>query len=313
MKQILLIGPSYDCPTDAMIRLGIEALLPEECKIHHFRLNDFKLQSLKDLDDLPTIDAVIQCGSPFIWDGMHNSAKFQNLERIFDYYQDTPKVLAGIGSCFSLTQSIEDSKCLMRPSRDALQRVFGGENISVVVRDFHAFYILESANVFSRYLPCPSYFIEGLSSVDKPKDKLATVIWKDPLTSISKSGWSRNSTIYKDYVKRYVGFLEKHPEAEVYVVADDHGEAEVESALNVGLPKPKVINTSKQALELIRTRIGPMISGRVHMAIPAHVVGSDVELTPMDTRYGTFVIGDSNFWKLKQHIWKGVLNDVIIY
>lgn len=278
MKHVLMIGAPYDRPTDGMINKGIEYLLEESGvdpqDIHYEPFVDAPTDQLT-LATSPT--HIIVCGGPFLWDGMQYSQKFKNVVSLRYRYPQAKIMFCGIGACFPLGKE-EEVLARLRLARPKLAPLFDGATI--IARDAITANFLQA-----EWQPCPAYYAPRVfhsNIFDERLGSFPLAVWYDPRTGISASEW-QDSNKFNNYVQIYKDFLTKYPTADILAINQEEM-ASGEQIFGQNISLATRVFTAYQFLEAATI----VLSGRVHLAIPAHAMGKPVTLIPVDTRHEAF-------------------------
>ena len=280
--NILLIGPRENNSTDGVIIKGIKYLLNRaytDINITYEELRDTVTQSSNHFYSVEPYDMVVVCGTPWLWDSFQNSVKFKNLLTCLNTHSNAKRLFMGIGSCLYLKDVKSD--LLERPAEvAALKEAYN--TATVIVRDSLAHAKLTKAGISATLLPCPAYYCYG----DEPETIIKTrnvLVFQDPTKSIAAGDWTDSEKL-KIYYQNYLDFYQQY-KPEVYCSLSH----DINAAVNIGLPVPKVLKTADQTLALMRSAQN-VLSGRVHNAVPAIVQGANTTLLPIDTR--SYVVED---------------------
>jgi hypothetical protein len=278
MKNFLLIGADENNSTDGVIVQGIRHLLNDSFGLiqsSYVFIDDHKDMSTQEFHPEQHFDAVIVCGTPWLWDSFQITPKYRNMQLAFKTHQEAKKVFLGVGSCLNLkdvTMAI-----LERPDEQkAMQNTYG--DAYVVVRDKLAQHKLQLAGVQSTLLPCPAYWCYGMNPAPG-YNNYNVLIWTDPKKTISHGDWCSPEKLagYYEVVKKYIQVY--HPL--IFCAKEE----DIQGALDIGLTSPMVLRSWEDTLELMGNS-GFVLSGRVHCAVPAYVKGAAVGLLPIDSRSG---------------------------
>ena len=138
MKSVVLYHPPLiDNPNDTLIVEGvIELLKPFKVKIAHCLFGQ----------DLPRGDAVVVCGTPWIFDQCGGSFKINELQRVMDDF-DGVKIAVGIGSSFPIS---------VPPSVINQDVEVWRDFDTIAVRDETAVRLLAAYGIPSVQLACPA-------------------------------------------------------------------------------------------------------------------------------------------------------------
>lgn len=271
MKYVLAVGPKL-IPTDGMIMEGSRYLLNKAGVVvnEYIQINDHELEFQKPVQ-APT--HIIVLGTPWLWHKCHESIKYINLHNIFGHYPDAKKLFLGIGSCLPIGPSYEEVKDDMMTRYEHLSLF---NDATVVVRDALAATLLWP--VPTHNLPCPAHW----AAINEPTSTKGgpVMFWYDPTRGISSSSFKDPEPWYK-YSKQ---FKEWHKQYKPTVYCIDKNE--ISTAELIGLPKPIVIQDVNHA-KIIIANAERIISGRVHLAVPAKALKKPVELIAVDTRANT--------------------------
>jgi hypothetical protein len=277
MKHFLLIGADQHNSTDGVIVQGIRNILTgvfgNEYSTDYLFIDDHNDMNVDSLYNTRLYDAVIVCGTPWLWDGFHTTPKFRNMMAVFATHNEAKKVFMGVGTCLNLRDV--KSNILERTTEQEALRVAYSDAI-VIVRDSLAKYKLEKAGVQATHLPCPAYFCYGNNTPDSQKT-YNVLVWTDPEKTISHGDWSNPDKLRKYY--EIVQFFYENYEPIVVCAREE----EIDKALAIGLPKPRLLEGWKDTLALM-TNANYVLSGRVHCAVPAFAQGAAVGLLPLDSR-----------------------------
>jgi hypothetical protein len=206
---------------------------------------------------------------------MHLSWKYKNVQKIKTLFPKAKMVFFGIGSCVYLS---DINTNILRGQKDInyLRDLF--LDTIVIVRDYLASDYLTNANIPHKYLPCPSYFC--LNEFPEPENNLVnTLIFYEPKDGISKCYFT--DQIHKDFIKLQKDFYDEY-KAQAYCVSP----FELNCAKSYGIDNIKLIKNRDETIEVIK-KADIILSGRVHVSVPAFVAGKAIGLIPVDSRYLT--------------------------
>ncbi len=273
--NLLLVGANPYNPTDGVIVAGVHNILKKALGTYTYRyviINDNNEMLVASFKPNERFDAVVVCGTPWLWDSFQKSVKYRNLKKGFSAHPKAKKVFLGIGSCVDL--QVNDEDILHREEeQQAIKDLY--KDAIVFVRGPLALSALQKAGIEATLAPCPAYFCfeDNYAGFEHH-----TLIWCDPLQTISKGYWQRNPlalTAYKGLVADY--YVKFKPE--VYCAFAN----EVESAVAIGLPAPTVLYSVDHTLEVAKKSIYTL-SGRVHCAVPMYALGKPTGIIPIDSR-----------------------------
>jgi hypothetical protein len=236
---------------------------------------DYIVETLKDV----TCDIIVVSGTPWLWDMWEMSVKFQTLKACVELYPHAMKIGLGLGSCYPL-----DTGCLThyfydelkKPSVEAVQEIFSQFNY-VTVRDEVAWHCFQYAGVPAHLQLCPSAFIEPFSQWESSRPLL---IFHDCKQGISGSGIDKwFADLFIEYQLRFMNLY--NPLVLTATQVDN------EWCMANKITSHLVDNLDFLLYFLGRAKF--ILSGRVHAAIPARLMGKRTWLLPCDTRYLTAV------------------------
>lgn len=267
-SYVVMIGPRL-LPTDSMIFEGALKLLAHS-RIHvneYLTINDSKPARMETFKH-PT--HIIVLGTPWVWDRCYESPKYENALQFFASAPNAKKLFLGVGSCLPLGKE-EQIKASLISNVDKLAPLF--QDSTVIVRDILAADILKPFNPTP--LPCPAFYaMLGTHHVGQN----TSLVWYDPTRGVSQVDWSPESARFEEYVSA-VQVIYSQMAPTVYCVQPE----EIAMAQRIGIGTPQVITGSEHA-KLVIKNSGVIHSGRVHLAVPAYILGKFTYLWPVDSR-----------------------------
>jgi len=298
--KILLVFPSHSTNTgDKVILLGTENILKEAFGEIEFSYLGFKNESLnphiKNISE--DIDLIVMAGTPWFWEACHRSPKYAQLMDIV-CIEKIKKVGLGLGSCYPLNTSI--LKTSVYPDMTAVEKGRGdwrhadmvqiqdrfGKFDLLFTRDPVAQELLKTAGIESYEAVCPAVFackFDNSSVKNKP-----LLIFQNPKFGIS--GESCDEDFTKQYLNYQLKLIEKY-NMEVRTTSPvdsdwlrDVAKLKCERSDDGGVPYSTWIKTSEELL-LVLKQFNPVISCRVHAAVPSRALGNLTYILPMDTRF----------------------------
>lgn len=288
--NFLLVGANPNNSTDGVIVRGIHTLLEftfDQYTYEYVTIRDHQPQKAADFHPDKQFDAIIVCGTPWLWDSFQLSVKYKNLlECIENTHFDSKIIFMGIGSCLNI-KDMESDLLERKEERNAMNNLYDNIGTTVITRDSLANEKLNKANIFNTLLLCPAYFCYGVvpaSSAYNKEDNI--MIWQDPTQSISGEDWKSKQKLDK-FKQLFLDFYIKYA-PDVYCAQD----ADVQMALDIGLPHPTVLRHWSDTLGIMQDA-KRVLSARVHCAVPAIVQGAITELIALDSR--SLVVQDVNF------------------
>jgi hypothetical protein len=278
-KNILIIGPDPTTATDGIIAAGTEYLLKKAFPVSnltHFQVRDFKDMPYTKTEEY---DLIVYAGSPFLWDGMASSYKVKNTMKVKEAHKGTRFLFMGIGSCLDLGREAD----ALNSQAAEIKEIF--DDTEVIVRDPLAFKILCNIGVEGHSLmPCPSFYCYGDVQPQPFKTTPLIEVRYLPEKGVSASSWQGKDAEFQKY---FTG--------EGRQVCAGRTEAKLMGWEHIG--------SRKECLDLMYYA-KKVVSGRVHMAIPAFVAGADVTLIAVDSRHLTLSHWQDTFLEQKDTLEK---------
>lgn len=224
----------------------------------------------------PPTDTLCVCGTPWIWDRCHESEKYANLERVLAELPAARKVAYGIGSCFPQRHIFTGLALSMA---EPLKRIWG-QFERVVCRDRLAYHALRWAGVDAELGPCPS-MSHGVPAQHGRGGRNIFVAY-NPAREISAgifdadfySRWERlNQRLFAELEYPRVLCVEPH---------------ECEWSQRVlGMDAECVAEWPVDEILQTLARAGRIVTGRIHMGLPALACGKEVLFLGVDSRVMT--------------------------
>lgn len=232
----------------------------------------------------PSPDLIVVCGTPFLWDQCASSEKYSALEEILNAHRDSRKIAVGLGSCFPMHEVY--TGLAFRQDHARIQKLFGPFE-KITCRDRLIYHAFRNLGLRATLEPCPSVWATKGEDLDIRKDRDVYCAY-DAMSGLSRSAF-------------LPGFKEKWEDiSRVALASLDNpivivvSQKEVEWARNVlGVEAECVAQTEAKddpTMEPIRkimrilAQANRVISGRVHIAIPAASLAKDVTLLGVDSR-----------------------------
>ena len=274
--KVLFIGANCDNSRDGVIVKGIYNLISyykiEIQKTYHF-LEDYELKNDFDIPE-NFYDALVICGTPWLWDQFHKSSKYHNLLKIIKSQSKAKVMFLGVGSCIGL-QHINGNLCEDDEHQLGIRNLFEGH--TVIARDSLFHKKLLKSKVVSHLLPCPSFFcyLDDENNIESANNIL---LWCDPTKCISSCDWQNEISI-KNYIDIFQEFY-KNYQPHVYCAE----RADINMALQAGLPEPQLLNSWTDTLQVMK-KANYVLSGRIHCLVPAFVLNKPVSIVPLDSRH----------------------------
>lgn len=228
------------------------------------------------------IDLLVISGTPWIWDCCTASSKYRGLEKLLAVYKNKKKIALGVGSCFKLTTNIleEQFNNLDKENLNmALKNVWQQFDI-IFTRDNLASEILDRLEIPHFNELCTSAQLKKYIEVPKVSEfeKIPSLIFYNPIYGISRI--CLDYFFIKDYINFQLTFIKEFT-PRVYTIE----RAEQEWLTQRGITAERIVDMQKLLEILNQSKF--VLSGRVHAAIPAQILGIDTFIMPVDSRYLT--------------------------
>lgn len=239
--------------------------------------------------DLIRTDLLAVVGTPWVWDLCGVSEKYRVLRCYLDLARCGRKEAIGIGANYPLAWA--DRRYLKFQHADQCRRIreMWRRFDHVVVRDPLAKEVLDICGAPCVLEDCPSHLTAASLGVQPGPQGENTMIFYDLLTGIGSetmtpdhgAAWHRLifDAIEKYEIKKVICIFPHEAEAAAKLGI----EAEVYQDHNPTTQDPTPVI---RVLERLAS-CGTIVSGRVHLAIPAHTLGRRVVILPVDSRHTT--------------------------
>lgn len=273
--NILMVGADQTNATDGVIVQGIKEILYDsigEYRFTYLLIDDHNEQSIPEHILKDSYDVLLVCGTPWLWDNFHATAKFRNLIKIKEFCNWKKGILFGIGSAFCLKD--KDTNLRDPLYKDQLEKMT--ENMRVIVRDTVAAKVLETHGIDHVFLPCPAYFCYG-ADLETTSKRDNVIIYYSIGNGVAQVCCDQDYR--QEFKQRYLDFYEKYPDSKIYCAQ----EIEVLECFELLGKSPKVLRSWAETLTVMENAEN-VISGRVHCAVPAIIQGANVEFLAVDTR-----------------------------
>lgn len=212
---------------------------------------------------------LVVSGTPWFWDQCQVSKKYEVLKYMISVFKDRPKIALGLGSCYPMVFSYSEDY-------NYIKEIWGQFNF-ISVRDSIAANLLANNEVQVYSTFCTSSFYPYYPK----KEQIVltpTVVFYEPSIGVSKS------ILSSEYITKYRLFqieVIKRYSAQVLVL--DEREGKFLESFNI--QSHKVLNHYDLMEKLNGSSF--VLSGRVHSAIPARMMGIPTYILPVDTRWLT--------------------------
>jgi len=232
---------------------------------------------------LASYSLLIVCGTPWLWDRCEESRKYADLSYLVEAMPRATKIALGIGACLPLMS--DPSLLIGAPSTLCRLRELWRLFALITVRDSFAGSILRAAGVETLALPCPSVVagerMAARMQAEHAERNPAIVVYL-PQIGISRDALPR--AFVDDYLAAQIDFAAA---SNVDVACILPAEAEwVAKALRRPLAQVSVLADRESIYRYVAHR-PLLVTGRIHVAIPAFMAGTRCCLLPVDSRYRT--------------------------
>lgn len=302
--KVLFVVPSPDAnPGDEVTFSGISRLIDESIVVASRGFFYLEAQTPDVIEDnrqllLDDFDLLVVCGTPWLWDHCVPSRKYEELGRLLTRYGGSRKIALGIGACVPFHHG-KDLVCADEHAAKALRDIWRQFDL-ITTRDDIAADILNACGVPCHHEFCPS--VLGFSSIQdrsRPprKSRRNALIFYLPQVGISRG--SLPDDFLDDYVKMQLNIAAARKLELACLLAT---EAEyLAHRLQVTLGSIPVLGSADAIYRFVADK--PLVvTGRVHVAIPALMAGCRACLLPVDSRYRTAAeLGVRILWRYKSH------------
>jgi hypothetical protein len=193
--------------------------------------------------------------------------------------RDNPQaktIFLGVGSCYPLGKEQQISDSIVKLGAEKVKEFFEGS--TVVVRDHLILETLTSCQVKSELLVCPAYFAEENEPRGALDKQRASLFFYDPGNGISSGCFTQEER--ELLIKKQFNWA-REKNAMIYVV----NQHEMDLVSSAGFFVQLLKTTDQAFFALLKST--KVLSGRVHIAIPALSLGIPTELIPVDSRAQT--------------------------
>lgn len=272
MKTILYYHPVGDYNIgDDITFAGAKELITKAIGNHHVK-TAYKEDSEEITPDIVEgIDALVLGGTPWLWDRDEESGKHKALNYLISLIPNIPKIALGIGSGYPITTiPIEGSGAA------DVWRKFS----FIHTRDSLASSILQSSGINNTYSFCTSAYAPIYNNEISNNDKRPVVVYHTPNSGVA------HSVLNKDFIDAYDFYM--HRVIRRYnarVLAVEQHEADILKPHGIEVFVPKKISDVTEFLQ----GASFVLSGRVHIAIPAARIGIPTYIIPVDSRWLTTI------------------------
>lgn len=227
------------------------------------------------------IDILVVSGTPWIWDDCTESKKYKALNNLISLYKDKPKIAMGIGSCYTVNFNVLNNQIKSKVKdnfRKELKKIWNKFDL-IFTRDTLASKILYECDIKHYDEICTSSHLKKCIEIPKEK-KLSppVLIFYNPELGLSREGIDKY--FIEDYIFFQLRFIREYQPI-IYTIEP----MEYEWLKNQGILSERITDI-KKLLEVLNDAKF-ILSGRIHSAIPARMLGVEVYLMPVDSRYLT--------------------------
>ena len=293
--KIVLLHPVKSTNTgDLVILKGAENLLKEA-----YGEVEFLYQDLDGGLKPQAADLFVVSGTPWFWEVCHRSEKYEKLKNVLELYPKAKKVGLGLGACYPLTTNTFSK--YIYPDPAAVKQGFGDWRLDdiqriqnrfekfdlLITRDRVAQEVLKTAGLESHETVCPACFAFDVRQ-NKVLDFKPLLIFQDPAKGVSKVACD------KDFSEQYTSFqMALHEKFNMDIVTSSPVDCDwlrdvAELKSEIDRPYSSWMRNVPDLLGVLESH-NPIVSCRVHDAIPARMMGKLTYILPMDTRYLTAV------------------------
>lgn len=227
------------------------------------------------------IDIFVVSGTPWIWDCCTTSKKYKALTNLLEIYKNKKKIAMGIGSCYAMNTNVLAQQVYGEHKKEfvkELHEVWSQFDL-IFTRDTMASKILEFANVKHFDEICTSCHLRSCIEIpEKKKEMPPALIFYNPELGLSRE--SLDKYFIEDYIFFQLRFIKEYS-PEIYTIEP----MEYEWLKAHGINSERITDIKRLIEILNNSRF--ILSGRIHSAIPARMLGKDVFLMPVDSRYLT--------------------------
>jgi len=263
--------------------LGDRVILEGTERLLSWAYEDFEVIYSNRIYDPREIDLFVMAGTPWIWDMCDRSDKYRQLEEIIESLPvKTKRVALGLGSCLPLASNssvyIFGEDPIRERTRATLVDIYSRFDF-ISTRDRWAYFILKLLNIDIHKGLCPAiHFIDQKDWRQDPTHPVLVFI--NPSTSISAV--SCDHIFSQDLLGFQKQFYQEY--APKVLLMD---KSDIEWCEHAEWHYQLVESTSELVRELHHAKF--VVSGRVHAAIPARLLGLQTFILPLDSRYLTAV------------------------
>ena len=299
--KILLFHPLKSTNTgDNVILQGTENILRQAFLDVEFIHQEFTNDETMPRFDRLEVDLFVVSGTPWFWHVCHRSMKYKQLAKVVALYKDVKKIGLGLGSCYPLTTNIFSN--FIYPNEnvgggdwrkddvECIKNSFGKFDL-LFTRDSVAQEILKVAGIESYETVCPAVFAyDGDRYIYQPVKDKSLLIFQHPERSLSQDSCDKEFS--RPYVEFQFKLVEKY-KMEVKTASPldsdwlrDVGLLKCEREVDGGVPYSTWIKNPTELMQVL-IQYNPVVSCRVHEAIPSRMLGNLTYILPMDTRFLT--------------------------
>jgi hypothetical protein len=241
---------------------------------------DIVFTKYKNID----IDIFVVSGTPWIWDCCTDSKKYKALINLLEIYKDKKKIAMGIGSCYPVSFRILNILCLSQDKKEfieELHKVWSQFDL-IFTRDTLASKILEIVKIKHFDEICTSAQLKQCMILPMENNKKhPSLIFYNPELGLSRESLDRY--FIEDYLFFQLRFISEYNPS-IYVIEPQDLEY-VKNKLGLNVER---ISDTKRLLEVLNNSTF-VLSGRIHAAIPARMLGIESFIMPVDSRYLTAI------------------------
>ncbi len=302
MNMLFIIPDPAANPGDTIIRHGVIELLGSclgSCSPDYYYFESDRPELVEHNAAIlqKDYDLLVVCGTPWLWDHCISSRKYRELQGLLSAFASATKIALGIGACLPFG---ETSKLLCRDQATVagLQNVW--EQFALITtRDRLAATILRKCGIPHHSDFCPSVLAvahhdrQGASYVHAGGKRKGGLVFYTPQHGISRTVLPRE--FVRQYLEMQISLARNH-DLEVACLLPHERDylADIFPDRDIA-----ILDRAEKIIAFVANR-ETVITGRVHVAIPAFLAGAATFLLPVDSRYRTAAeLGIPILWRYK--------------
>jgi hypothetical protein len=238
--------------------------------INIFFTEDLALLTDEKLKELSQMDILVLGGTPWLWDRCELSVKYLCFKKVLELFNNKPKIALGIGSCYALN---------LYPNEyvSELKSIWESFNF-ISTRDSIASSYLCLLGVYNYNTFCTSSFYPNYKYSIRNNE--LGVVFYNPKEGVSQG------VLTPEYIDNYnnyqISIIKKYS-ATAFVLTNE----EQNFLRNHNIEAHKFVDHFDVINKL--STVSTLVSGRIHSAIPARMMGVRTFILPVDSRWLTSV------------------------